>query len=105
MNNIRVNQLWSNYDPTNWPAHYKFSVFTLLLIISYWCIVQVYAYYCAPPGFYGIVQSALLMSTPICRTFVSILSNLDGVYSTIWASLLVTMLSTLTNISNKISKK
>ena len=34
MNNIRVNQLWSNYDPTNWPAHYKFSVFTLLYTIS-----------------------------------------------------------------------
>ena len=90
-------------NPSNWSPSAKWLGFTGSMVGGYWCVTQLHAYYCAPSGFYGMIQTALLMSSPVCRTFVSIMSNIDSIYGAVWGGLFLSSMSFLSDISKKFS--
>jgi len=93
------------YTPGSWPNSVKFLSFTGGLVGGYWGVTQLHAYYCAPSGLYGFLQTALLMSTPVCRTCISVLSNVDNIYGAAWTGALFSGMSLLKEISGKFIKK
>lgn len=93
------------YSPCSWPTSLKFMGFTGGLVGGYWGVTQLHAYYCAPSGIYGFLQTALLMSTPVCRTCVSVLSNVDSIYGAAWTGALFSGMSLLKDVSSKFTKK
>tara|TARA_Y100000389_G_scaffold39915_1_gene34414 strand:+ start:390 stop:746 length:357 start_codon:yes stop_codon:yes gene_type:complete len=93
------------YSPCSWPTSLKFLGFSGGLISSYWGVTQLHTYYCAPSGIYGFFQTALLMSTPVCRTCISVLSSVDNIYGAVWTGVLLSGMNLLKEISVKITKK
>lgn len=90
-------------NPVNWSTSLKFAGFTGALVSSYWVVSKIHVYYCAPPGLYGLFQSALLMSSPICTTCLSILGQVEKVYSVAWAGLFFSGINLLKETSGKIT--
>ena len=93
------------YTPGSWPNSLKFLSFTGGLVGSYWGVTQLHAHYCAPSGLYGFFQTAFLMSTPICRTCLSVLNNVDSIYGAAWAGVFFSGLSHLKELSQRITNK
>lgn len=100
-----MSTVMSAMNPCHWPASAKFLGFTGGLVGSYWGVTQAHSYYCAPSGFYGMFQTALLMSTPICQTCLKVLSSVDTIYGAAWAGVFFSVISGIKDISNKITHK
>lgn len=67
------------------------------IVISHWFLIRIYVYYCAPSGFYGIIQSMFTLGSPICQTINSIQLSLSEHYMKIWISLTGTITTSLVN--------
>jgi len=100
-----MSTVMSAMNPCHWSASAKFLGFTVGLVGSYWGVTQVHSYYCAPGGFYGMLQTALLMSTPICQTCLKVLNSVETIYSAAWAGVFFSVISGIKDISNKITNK
>ena len=62
----------------------KFLLFTVSLVGAYWATAQFHASYCAPPGFWGFVNTPITMGSPLCIGATEVLSKTSQVYAATW---------------------
>ncbi len=63
---------------------------TTLLFITHWASIQFYAYYCAPPGFYGLITSFTKSPSPLCIGANYLQFYSIQLYYTLWISMILT---------------
>ena len=62
----------------------KFMLFTVGLIGGYWTTTRFHAGYCAPSGIWGLLQTPVLMGSPLCLAATEVLSKTSQVYVATW---------------------
>lgn len=74
-----------NYVKSNF--NNPISMFGLIVsftVLLHWSIVQLYAKYCVPWGFFGIMQTFITMGSPMCQFANTVQYELGNRYITIW---------------------
>lgn len=66
---------------------------TLGLILLYWGISQLHTKLCTPDGLYGLLFTAISMSSPICQAIITLLSHVSSMYILLWGSLVGSIIS------------
>lgn len=73
-----------------WSRTSKFAGFTSGLVGLYWGVSQFHSNYCAPSGWSGLFQTAILMGSPACLIAVEVIAKTGEVYTALWYGTLAT---------------
>ena len=73
-----------------WSRTSKFAGFTSGLVGLYWGVSQFHSNYCAPSGWGGLFQTAILMGSPACLIAVEVIAKTGEVYTALWYGTLAT---------------
>jgi len=82
----------------------QLAVYILLPIIFasvHWFGVRVYAAYCAPPGFYGLMVSIFNTANPFCSYNLQMLEMTKYFYNQAWVVIGLSSLGILNNFFKK----
>lgn len=66
---------------------------TVGMVVSYWCVGQIHSSVCTPKGIYGLLYTAISMSSPICQAIINILGYSSSIYLIIWSGIVGSIIS------------
>ena len=76
-----------------------------MLFVTHWASIQFYAYYCAPPGFYGLIDSFVKSVSPICIGVNYIQFYAIKYYYVLWMSMIISFCKLVHEKINKYQEK
>ena len=85
-----------------WSITTKFAGFTGGLVGLYWGVSQFHAHYCAPLGWRGFFQTAIMMGSPACLIAVEVIAKTGEVYTALWYGVLATGVSFMWDMCSKL---
>jgi hypothetical protein len=77
------------------------TVLPIAFASMHWITAQMYAHFCAPPGFYGYIVTFFNIANPVCSYMLQVMDMSKYFYTQSWIFIGITTLSACKHVYEK----